>query len=106
MKFVSLQKILDSVTYGAVFGFSAIFVVIISSFVYASTGTYYPSLSDVSTGSGLSSVAWNNLVNYANKAVKQETEVLIVTGGKVGVGTFTPSVSLDVNGSISSQGPA
>ncbi len=35
-------------------------------------------------------------MNYANKAVKQETEVLTVTGGKVGVGTVNPGVKLDV----------
>lgn len=52
--------------------------------VHAAT-TYYTDLPQVSSGSGLTSTSWNNLVNYANKAVKQDSEVLTVTGGKVGI---------------------
>ena len=105
MKSSFLQDIKHSVVRGTFFGISAIWTIAIVVVVYAAT-TSYPDISTVWTGSGLTVTAWNNLVNYTNKAVKQETEVLTVTGGKVGVGVFTPSVTLDVNGSISSQGPA
>ncbi len=67
------------------------------SFVYAAT-TYYTDLPTASSGSTLTSANWNNLVNYTNKAVKQETEVLTVTGGSVGIGTTSPGSSLTING--------
>jgi hypothetical protein len=57
--------------------------------VYAAT-TYYTDLPTVNSGSGLTATSWNDLVKYANKAVKQDTEVLTVTGGKVGIGIPTP----------------
>lgn len=66
------------------------------SLVYAAT-TYYSDLPNASSGSGLTATSWNNLVNYANKAVKQETEVLTITGGKVGIGTASPGARLDIN---------
>ncbi len=68
---------------------------VVLSFVYAAT-TYYTDLPTTSSGSTLTSASWNNLVNYANKAVKQETEVLTVTGGSVGIGIPTPSERLDL----------
>ncbi|MDD5377014.1 MAG: hypothetical protein PHH16_02745 [Candidatus Gracilibacteria bacterium] len=68
---------------------------VVLSFVYAAT-TYYTDLPAASSGSTLTSANWNNLVNYANKAVKQETEVLTVTGGKVGVGMVNPDKLLTV----------
>lgn len=80
--------------YSALVFFSTLVVL---SFVYAAT-TYYMDLPTASSGSTLTSANWNSLVNYANKAVKQETEVLTVTGGNVGIGTPTPSERLDVTG--------
>lgn len=44
------------------------------------------------------SADWNALVDYANKAVKQDTEVLTVTGGKVGIGTASPVDQLQLGG--------
>lgn len=62
---------------------------VVLSLVYAAT-TYYSDLPNASSGSGLTATNWNNLVNYANKAVKQDTEVLTVIGGNVGIGTVNP----------------
>lgn len=62
---------------------------------YAAT-TYYADLPIVSSGSGLTATSWNNLVNYANKAVKQDTEILTATGGRVGIGTASPAERLDL----------
>lgn len=63
--------------------------------VYAAT-TYYSDLPQTTSGSPLTSTKWNDLVNYANKAVKQDSEILTVTGGKVGIGTTIPGATLDV----------
>jgi len=80
MKSSSLHSVGRSIIHGTAFGLSAAITVIIVSLVYAAT-TYYPTdLSNVGSGSGLTSTSWNALINYANKAVKQETEVLTVTG--------------------------
>ncbi len=68
-------------------------------FVHAAT-TYYSDLPGVSVGSGLTSTSWNNLVNYANKAVKQDMEVLTITGGNMGVGTSNPQENLHVTGKL------
>lgn len=67
--------------------------------VHAAT-TYYTDLPNVNSGGGLTATSWNNLVNYANKAVKQDTEILTVTGGKVGIGNANPSDTLTVNGGV------
>lgn len=72
---------------------------IVLSLAYAAT-SYYSDLPNTYSGSGLTATSWNNLVNYANKAVKQETEVLTVTGGKVGIGKTNPAQTLDVSGAI------
>ena len=80
MKSSSFRSVGRSIIHGTAFGLSAAITVIIVSLVYAAT-TYYPTdLSNVGSGSGLTSTSWNALINYANKAVKQETEVLTVTG--------------------------
>ncbi len=68
-------------------------------FVHAAT-TYYSDLPSVWVGSGLTSTSWNNLVNYANKAVKQDTEVLTVTGGNVGISTSNPQENLHIAGKL------
>lgn len=69
--------------------------------VYAGvTNVFYSDLPNVNSGSGLAATSWNDLVKYANKAVKQDSEILTVTGGKVGIGTTSPSDILTVNGGI------
>ncbi len=62
--------------------------------------TYYSDLPGVSVGRGLTSTSWNNLANYANKAVKQDTEVLTITGGNMGIGTYNPQENLHVTGKL------
>ncbi|MDD5377387.1 MAG: hypothetical protein PHH16_04735 [Candidatus Gracilibacteria bacterium] len=101
MKFSPLRNIGHTLTHGALFGLSAAFTVVFVSLVYAGvTNIYYSDLPTTSSGSGLTATSWNNLVNYANKAVKQDTEVLTVTGGNVGIGTVNPGTKLEVNGDI------
>ena len=100
MKFPSFSSLLQSFIKGIVFWFWVIFIVFLVSFVYASISTNYPSLSNVVTGSGLSATSWNDLVNYANKAIKQDSEILTVTGGKVGIGTISPGAKLDIVGDV------
>ena len=77
---------------------------ILTLFIAYATTTYYTDLPQVSSWSVLSSSSWNNLVNYVNKAVKQDSEVLTVTGGKVGIGTTSPDEKLTVNGNLNVTG--
>lgn len=79
--------------------------IIVLSLIYAGvTNIFYSDLPTVNSGSGLTATSWNDLVNYANKAVKQDTEVLTVTGGNVGIGTVSPTQKLTVSADSVSGG--
>lgn len=95
MKLSSFRSIGRTAAHGIIFGLSTAFTIALVSLVYAAT-TYYTDLPNTSSGNGLTATSWNNLVNYANKAVKQDTEVLTVTGGKVGIGTTSPCSKLHI----------
>lgn len=97
----SLKK---SLLNGVTFGIGASVTVLIVSLVYAAT-TYYVDLPTATSGSQLTATGWNAVVNYANKAVKQETEILTLTGGKAGIGTINPGAALEVNGNIIAAAP-
>ena len=43
-------------------------------------------------------------MNYANKAVKQNSEVLTITGSNVGIGTVSPGYQLTVAGASNPAG--
>lgn len=69
---------------------------VVGYFIVQAATLYYTDLPNVASGSGLTATSWNNLVNYANKAIKQDTEILTVTGGRVGIGTTNPGSKLDI----------
>lgn len=74
-----MNKFLSGILQGSGF----MLVVTACSLAYAAVN--YPDLPGVTATSPLSASAWNDLVNYANKAVKQDTEILTVTGGNLNV---------------------
>lgn len=41
-------------------------------------------------------------MNYTNKAIKQDAETVVVSDGKVGIGTTTPDQKLSVAGTVES----
>lgn len=79
------EPLLKGILHGVGFSISVLAI----GLAYASVN--HPNLSGVSANSPLSASAWNDLVSYANKAVKQDTETLTVSGGKVGIGTNNPN---------------
>lgn len=68
---------------GILQGFGFVLIVTACSLAYASMS--HPNLPNVVSTSPVSASAWNDLVSYANKAVKQDTEIVTVTGGNLNV---------------------
>lgn len=89
----------ESFLHGALRGAGFGFAVLAIGLAYAAT-SLYSDLPTVGSGSTVSSSAWNQVVGYANKAVKQETEVITVSGSNVGIGSTNPKQALQVNGKI------
>lgn len=46
----------------------------------------YATLPQAVSGTQIKATDWNAVVNYANKAVKQDVETLVVSGPSIGVG--------------------
>lgn len=88
MKPSLFQNIGRTATHGIIFGFSAVFTIILVSLVYATAS--WGSLPTVQSGSGLTATAWNDLVTHVNQSVKQVNPVITVSGSSVGIGTANP----------------
>lgn len=78
------MKYSDSLAHGALrgLGFSAVALATVTIYVAVAE---YASLPQVNSGNTISSSAWNGIVDYANKAVKQDSQTISVVGNKVGI---------------------
>lgn len=88
--------------YSAVIFFGTLFILSVG---YGALSGGLSTADKVGSGSGLTSTSWNRIVDGVLDLDTRLSHLSFV-GGKVGVGTASPSATLDVNGSISSQGPA
>lgn len=63
----------------------------------------YTSLTTVTSWSNLTATGWNNLIDYANKSVKQDSSIITVdnTNQRIGINNSTPTTTLDINWSVS-----
>lgn len=93
------MKYSDSFAHGALRGLGFSAVALVTATIYVAVAEY-ASLPQINSGSTLSSSAWNDVIGYANKAVKQDSQTISVIGNKVGIGTLSPSEALSVSGVI------